>query len=74
MKATPLESQQGGAHYKEMVIQPVEFIYKNNIPYMEGNVIKYVCRWKKKNGVEDLHKAKHYLELLIQFETDKEEK
>ena len=63
-----LELQEGGGHYKEMVVQPVEFIQMNNIPYIEGNVIKYVCRWRKKNGIEDLKKAKHYLELLIAFE------
>jgi hypothetical protein len=44
----------------------------NNIPYIEGNVIKYVCRWRKKNGIEDLKKAKHYLELLIAFESKKD--
>jgi hypothetical protein len=74
MKDNPLESQQGGTHYKEMVIQPVEFVYHNEIPYMEGNIIKYLCRWRKKNGIEDLHKARHYLEILIQFETAKEDK
>lgn len=67
-----LELQEGGGHYKEMVVQPVEFIQMNNIPYIEGNVIKYVCRWRKKNGIEDLKKAKHYLELLIAFESKKD--
>ncbi len=67
-----LELQEGGGHYKEMAVQPVEFIQMNNIPYIEGNVIKYVCRWKKKNGIEDLKKAKHYLELLIAFESKKD--
>lgn len=64
----PLNKQEGGKHYKDMAIQPVEFVHKNNIPYIEGCVIKYVCRWKKKNGVEDLKKAKHFLELLIEME------
>jgi hypothetical protein len=67
-----LELQEGGGHYKEMAVQPVEFIQMNNIPYIEGNVIKYVCRWRKKNGIEDLKKAKHYLELLIAFESKKD--
>lgn len=51
-----------------MPIQPVEFIYRNNIPFCEANVIKYVCRWRKKNGIEDINKAIHYLELLKQLE------
>lgn len=64
-----LEKQVNGNHYKEMKIQPVEFIYANNIPFLEGNVIKYVSRWKNKNGIADLEKAKHYIELLIELET-----
>lgn len=62
----PLDHQVGGNHYKGLKIQPVEYIMENNIPYIEGCVIKYVTRWKSKNGVEDLHKAKHFLEILIQ--------
>jgi hypothetical protein len=61
--------QVGGQHYKDMAIQPAEFIHKNGIGYMEGNVIKYVVRWRNKNGVEDLKKARHYLDLLIEMET-----
>lgn len=68
MKATDI--QEGGNHYKEFAIQPTEFIHKNQIPFIEGNVIKYVCRWRKKNGLQDLHKAKHYIDLLIQFENE----
>ena len=64
-----LEVQVGGGDYKAMAIQPVEFIHANSIPYFEGNVIKYVCRWRAKNGVDDLKKAKHYLELLIELES-----
>lgn len=52
------------SHY-DMPITPVEFILKNNIPFCEGNVIKYVCRHKKKNGIEDLWKARHYIDILI---------
>lgn len=63
-----LETQVGGSHYKDMPIQVVEFCMANKIPYMEGNVIKYVCRWRNKNGIDDLRKAKHYLELLIENE------
>lgn len=64
-QVTVKDMQVGGSHYKDMAIQPVEFITKNNIGYCEGNVIKYVCRWKNKNGVEDLKKARHYIDLLI---------
>lgn len=53
------------AHYEQFKIQPAVFIGENNIGYFEGNVIKYVCRYQKKNGIEDLKKAKHYLEMLI---------
>ena len=59
------KKQVGGSHYKKYKIQPVEFIIKNNIGFVEGNVIKYILRFKEKGGVEDLLKAKHYIELLI---------
>ena len=62
------ETQVGGGHYKDMAIQPVEFIQKNGIPYLEGNVIKYIVRHKKKNGAEDIKKAIHYCQLLLQME------
>lgn len=65
----PLATQVGGNHYKDLKIQPVEYIHANNIGYMEGNVIKYVSRWRAKNGIKDLEKAKHYIELLIALET-----
>lgn len=68
MEKTALGTQIGGNHYKSQAIQPVEYIHANNIGYFEGNVIKYVTRWKNKNGVQDLEKAKHYLELLIELE------
>jgi len=63
-----LEKQVEGSHYKDLPIQPVEYIYANALGYFEGNVIKYVSRWRKKNGIADLEKAKHYIELLIQLE------
>lgn len=63
-----LDIQVGGNHYKEMAIQPIEFIMKNNIGFMEGNAIKYISRWRSKGGVEDLKKARHYLDMLIEFE------
>lgn len=64
----PLDTQVSGTHYKQMAIQPVQFIHANDIGYCEGNVIKYVSRWKEKGGLEDLRKAKHYIELLLAME------
>jgi hypothetical protein len=61
----PLSQQVGGTHYKDMAIQPIEFILANNLPFCEGNIIKYTCRYKQKNGVEDLRKVIHYAEMLI---------
>ena len=55
-------------HYKYMSIQPVEYAYRNNNPFLEVNIIKYVSRWKSKNGIADLEKAKHCIELLIDLE------
>ncbi len=60
------EQQVGGAHYAVKAIQPWDFILANNIGYMEGNIIKYLSRWKDKGGVEDLKKAQHYLQKLIE--------
>jgi hypothetical protein len=65
-----LEKQVGGSHYKDMAIQPVEYIHKNGLGFCEGNVVKYITRWKTKNGIEDLKKVIHYAELLIQMEQD----
>ena len=64
-----LQNQVGGGHYKDLKIQPVEYIHANKIGYFEGNVIKYVTRWRDKGGVEDLRKARHYIDLLIELET-----
>ena len=63
-----LNGQVGGDHYVQMAVQPVEFIHKNSIPFLEANVIKYVCRHSRKNGLADLEKARHYIDLLIQLE------
>jgi len=59
----PQDRQIGGNHYKEFHIQPYEFISKNNLSFFQGNVIKYVCRYLLKNGIEDLDKIIHYCEL-----------
>ena len=64
----PMSIQVGGGHYKSMAIQPIEYITKNNLPYCEANVIKYISRWRDKGGKKDLEKAKHYIDLLIQLE------
>ena len=61
-------NQVGGNHYRKYKIPPVEFIMKNNVPYAEGNVIKYVMRFRDKNGLEDLLKARQYLDMLIAAE------
>jgi hypothetical protein len=63
-----LDVQVAGSHYKKHGIQPVEYIHTNKIGYFEGNVIKYVTRWRDKGGIADLEKAKHYIDLLIELE------
>ena len=63
-----LKTQVGGNHYKDLKIQPIEFIHANNIPFCEANAIKYLCRWRHKNGKQDLLKARHYIDLLIELE------
>lgn len=59
-------TQVGGDHYERIPIQPIEFIEAAAMGYHEGNIVKYVSRWKNKNGVEDLKKARWYLDRLIQ--------
>jgi hypothetical protein len=63
-----LDKQVSGSHYKDKAIQPIIYIHANNLGFCEGNVVKYVTRWKEKNGIADLEKAKHYIELLIEME------
>ena len=65
-KAT--EIQIGGQHYSKYAIQPTEFIFKNNIPFIEGNIIKYIIRHRDKNGAEDIRKIKHYCDLILELE------
>ena len=60
-----LEKQEGGSHYKDMIIQPVEYITANRLGFLEGNVIKYITRHQAKNGAEDIRKAIHYCELIL---------
>jgi hypothetical protein len=59
--------QVGGTHYKGKLIQPWDYIAANNLGYFEGNIVKYVSRWKEKGGVDDLKKARHYLDKLIEL-------
>ena len=63
--------QVGGDHYTSKAIQPWDFIVSNNLPFLEGNVVKYVSRWRDKGGVQDLHKARHYLDKLLEIEQAK---
>lgn len=53
------------AHYKNLKIEPIEYIYNNKLGYHEGNIIKYISRYKNKNGIEDLRKAQWYIDDLI---------
>ena len=62
------QKQVGGDHYKSMAIQPVEYIHANNLNFLQGSVIKYISRYKAKNGKQDLEKAKHFIDLLIELE------
>lgn len=66
-----LATQVGGNHYKDMKIQPVEYIHANGIGYFEGSVIKYVSRWRQKGGAADLEKAQHFLAILIELEKNR---
>lgn len=73
IQASALDVQEGGDHYKSLVIQPVEYIHKNGIGFCEGSAIKYLTRWRCKGGIEDLRKAKHFIDLLIEMEQGKKE-
>jgi hypothetical protein len=69
----PMDIQISGSHYKKYAIQPVQFFYENNVPFIEGAIIKYVMRHRDKNGKQDLEKAKHMIDLLIKMEYEKNE-
>ena len=66
MTSKVYSKQIGGAHYKDMVVQPSEFINKNKLLFAEGNAIKYICRHAHKGEVQDLEKAKHYIDMIIE--------
>ena len=61
-----LDKQVGGGHYKDKGIQPIQYIFANNLGFCEANIVKYASRWKEKNGIQDLEKIIHYAELLIE--------
>ena len=69
-----LDKQTGGNHYKDMAIQPAEYAEKNGLSLLEGNIVKYVSRWKKKGGLTDLQKIIHCAELIIEIHGVKENK
>jgi hypothetical protein len=66
--SSPLDTQVGGNHYREYVIQPIEFITKNRLDFFQGNVIKYALRYRGKNGAEDIRKIIQYCELVLELE------
>ena len=61
-----LDKQHGGSHYKKFKIQPAEFINENELLFAEGNAIKYICRHSAKGKEEDIKKAIHYLEMILE--------
>lgn len=63
-----MERQVGGNHYKKCKIQPVEYIHANGLDFFQGNIVKYITRFRDKGGKADLEKIKHYCDLLIKFE------
>lgn len=70
-KEDPFTKQVGGSHYKDLVIQPLEYILKNNLGFCEGNIVKYITRYKQKGGIQDIDKVIHYAELLKKHEEEK---
>ena len=65
-KTKATDNQVGGSHYKDCKIMPIEYIYKNKLDFLEGNVVKYITRHKLKGGVEDIKKVIHYAELILE--------
>lgn len=68
-----LDNQVGGDHYLKKKIQPIEYIMANKLDFCEGNVVKYITRWRDKGGIESLRKIKQYVDFLIQEELDGQE-
>jgi hypothetical protein len=67
-----LDVQIGGGHYKSMIIQPMEYSMKNGLDACQHTAIKYISRFRDKGGIEDLKKAKHVIDMLIEFEEGKD--
>ena len=63
-----LKNQVAGNHYSSLEIQPVEFIYRNKLDFLQGSAIKYITRFRSKGGKDDLLKARHFIDLLIEME------
>lgn len=68
---SPASEQVGGDHYKKLAIEPWDYIIENKLDYFQGSIIKYITRWRDKGGVEDLKKARHFLNKYIQTEENK---
>jgi len=67
-ECSALDRQEGGSHYKDCAIQPIEYIHRNGLGFIEGNIVKYITRWRNKGGIADLRKVIHYAEMLIEME------
>ena len=67
-----LRKQVSGSHYADQAIEPIDYVMANDLGYCEGNVVKYVTRHKLKNGKEDILKAIHYLEFILEFQYGEE--
>jgi hypothetical protein len=63
-----LSVQVGGDHYKNLAIQPAQYIHANNLSFLAGNVVKYISRHKAKGGAADVRKAIHYCQLILEME------
>jgi hypothetical protein len=63
-----LDVQEGGGHYKSKAIQPIQYIHANKLGFLEGCIVKRITRWRDKDGLKDLLKIKHEIDLLIELE------
>ena len=68
-KKSAFARQVGGDHYQGAEISLAEFLIRNRVPAAEGHVMKYVFRWRQKNGIEDLKKARHWIDMLQESAT-----
>lgn len=67
-EGSALSYQPEGDHYSKRKIQPIEYIHANELPFIEGNIVKYITRWREKGGFDDLDKVEHYIQLLKELE------